>query len=334
MDIQRLLRRYRADWKELEELLDSFSRRPGHVDSGHIRRLTHLYKKASSHLALLQTRHPRDELTAYLNRLVTEAHHVLYQEKHRSARQLSLFFRSYLIGMLRRRSRFIAAAALLFAVGAVSGFAAVLADPYNLYAVLPGQIAGSVDPSRTGEGVAHLPHAILSTEIMTNNIRVAVLAFVSGITFGIWTVYLLAFNGLLVGALAAVYWQAGESYLFWAYILPHGVIELTAIFIAGGAGLYMGYRMFVPGPYPWRLQLLHSAKESVQLLLCTIPLFVVAGVIEGYITPSSLSLEAKYAVAALTLLVLAAYAVYGSLKQRRSTAGATGHPGTSAPDNG
>jgi uncharacterized membrane protein SpoIIM required for sporulation len=331
MDIQRLLRRYRTDWRELEELLAAFSKASGRIESGQIRRLTYLYKKASSHLALIQTRHPHDELTGYLNRLVSEAHHTLYQEKHRSARQLSAFFRSYLIGMLSRRRLFIAAAALLFVLGALSGFAAVLANPDNLYAVLPQQIAGHVDPSRTGEGLADAPHALVSTQIMTNNIRVAVLAFVSGITFGIWTVYLLAFNGILVGALAAVYWKAGESYLFWAYILPHGVIELTAIFIAGGAGLYMGYRMFVPGPYPWKLQLLQSAKESVQLLLSTVPLFIVAGIIEGYITPSSLSLETKYAVAILTLLVLAAYCVYGSIHMKRTAV--TANPAISAPGN-
>lgn len=330
MDIQRLLRRYRTDWKELEELLGVFSKTPGRIESAHIRRLTRLYKKTSSHLSLIQTRYPQDELTGYLNRLVTEAHHTLYREKHRSAKQLSGFFRSYLFGMLSRRRSFIGAAALLFALGALSGFAAVLTDPGNLYAVLPQQIAGHVDPARTGKGLEAAPHAIISTQIMTNNIRVAVLAFVSGITFGIWTVYLLAFNGLLVGALAAVYWKAGESYLFWAYILPHGVIELTAIFIAGGAGLYMGYRMFVPGSRPWKLQLLQSAKESVQLLLCTVPLFVAAGIIEGYITPSALSLEAKYAVAVLTLLVLAAYCLYGSMQAKRSV---KANPSISAPNS-
>jgi uncharacterized membrane protein SpoIIM required for sporulation len=155
---------------------------------------------------------------------------------------------------------------------------------------------------------------------MSNNIKVAVLAFVGGITFGVATVYFMIFNGLLLGALAAVYWQAGKSYEFWAYILPHGVIELTAIFIAGGAGLYMGYRMFVPGQYPWGLQLIRTAKESVQLLMGTIPLFVIAGIIEGFITPSSLSLTTKYAVAIGTLALLTGYYIYGRLRQQRHKA--------------
>jgi uncharacterized membrane protein SpoIIM required for sporulation len=119
-----------------------------------------------------------------------------------------------------------------------------------------------------------------------------------------------------------VYAQADSSYAFWAYILPHGVIELTAIFIAGGAGLHMGYRLLVPGRYDRKHQFLLAAKESAQLLLATLPLFVVAGVIEGYITPSGLSLETKYGVALLTLMVLFGWYAWG-LRQKNSL---TRHP--------
>ncbi|MDF2922077.1 MAG: hypothetical protein K0R57_991 [Paenibacillaceae bacterium] len=320
MEMKRLLSRHRKNWMELDGLLQIFDRHPGKVDAGHISRLTRLYRSASSHLSLLQSRYPHDELTLYLNQLVSRAHHVLYKEQHNSGVQLSAFFGQYFIGLLTRRRTFIIAAALLFTVGAFSGFVSILMDGDNLGALLPSQIADNIDPSRTGEGLSGMSHSIVSSEIMTNNIRVAVLAFAAGITFGIYTVYILAFNGLMIGALAAVYWKAGETYLFWAYILPHGIIELTAIFIAGGAGLYMGYKMWVPGQYSWRLQLLQCAKESVQLLLGTIPLFVIAGVIEGYITPSGLSLAAKYAFALLTLFLLAAYYAYGTRRGRLAQA--------------
>ncbi|MEF3311190.1 stage II sporulation protein M [Paenibacillus sp. GYB004] len=317
MDLQRKLLRHRGNWKQLEELIELFDKSPGRVSAESIDRLTVLYKQASSHLAVMQTEDPGGELTAYLNQLVTRAHHMMYRQQHKSSGQLKQFFGTYFIRLIRERQWFIVAAALLFLFGGVSGFASVLLDEQNLYAILPQQIAGHIDPSQTGKGLEDAPHSVLSTQIMTNNIRVAILAFAGGITFGIWTVYLLAYNGILIGALAAVYWKAGQTYLFWAYILPHGVIELAAIFIAGGAGLYMGYRMFVPGRYVWRLQLLRSAKQSVQLLLGTVPLFVIAGIIEGYITPSALSLEMKYAFALLTLLALAAYYVYGRLKRNQ-----------------
>lgn len=317
MEIKVMLRRYRKDWEELDHLLHFFAKRPQLIQAAQIRRLTYLYRKASSHLSLLQTRHPDDELTGYLNQLVVRTHHTLYKHQHHSGVQLAGFFGHYFIGLIRSRRWFILTAAVIVLCGGMAGFAAVLADSTTMYSLFPARMVDNLDPSRAGEGLKAIPHSIVSAEIMTNNIRVAVLAFASGITFGIWTVYLLAYNGVIIGALAAVYWQAGENYLFWAYILPHGVIELTAIFIAGGAGLYMGYRMWVPGQLPWKLQLLHSAKESLQLLLGTVPLFVIAGTIEGYITPSELSLAAKYAVAVITLGLLLAYYGFGVWKAKR-----------------
>src|SRR5699024_5409235 len=107
--------------------------------------------------------------------------------------------------------------------------------------------------------------SLMSAEIMTNNIQVAILAFASGITFGLLTVYVLVYNGLIVGGIAAVYWHAGMSYEFWAYIVPHGMIELTAIFIAGGAGLLMGYKLFVPGSFSRGFQLKRSEEHTSEL---------------------------------------------------------------------
>lgn len=333
MDIQRLLRRYRGDWKELEDLLALFAGEPDRIQASQIRRLIHLYRKVSAHLALLQARNPEDELTLHLNQLAARAHHMVYKQEPHNGRQLSDFFGRYFIGLIRQRKMFILAAFMLVLLGGASGFIAVLLDPASIYGILPAQIADNVDPSRLGEGLSSSSHSIISAQIMTNNIRVAVLAFAAGVTFGLGTVYLLVYNGLMVGALAALYWKADATYPFWAYILPHGVIELTAIFIAGGSGLYMGYRMWVPGRYPWRLQLLQNAKESVQLLLGTIPMFVTAAVIEGYITPSALSLETKYAVAVLTLLLLAGYYLYGRRKERRKPDATPSH-GSAAPDIG
>ena len=145
------------------------------------------------------------------------------------------------------------------------------------------------------------------------------LAFAGGITFGLLTVYLLIYNGIIVGAIAALFWHYGKSYEFWAYIVPHGMIELTAIFIAGGAGLLMGYKLFVPGRYSRGYQLKQQAKRSVLLLLGTIPLFVIAGIIEGFITPSTLSLEAKYLIAGLTVIGLILYILVGTMLLKKKT---------------
>ncbi|NGQ93846.1 stage II sporulation protein M [Brevibacillus sp. SYP-B805] len=319
MEIASFLKENRAAWSELEQLLERFRKHPNRIRAEEIDRIVLLYKKASAHLAYMRTYHPQDDITQYLNQLVARAHNVTYKKQFASGHQLSRFFYTYFTALIRARLPFIGIACLLFLLGGLFGFASVMSDPLNLYVILPPQIAENVDPSRLGEGHADQDSAIVSAMIMTNNIKVAMLAFVSGITFGTWTIYLLVYNGLIIGALAAVFWQADKSAAFWAYILPHGVIELTAIFIAGGAGLYMGYRMLVPGRYSRKFQLLLAAKESAQLLLGTLPLFVVAGIIEGYVTPSALPFWAKYGVALLTLLLLLAAYLYGLLRGSHKT---------------
>lgn len=311
MDLGAFTRQHKPLWTELEQLLIRFGKKKNRIAADDLDRLTALYKSASSHLATMHTHLPHEETTRYLNHLVSRAHHMMYQESNKSSAQLRHFFGSYLIGLIRQRSGFILLAFALFVIGGLSGYIAVWQNPSNAYAVLPGGLADSVDPTKTElpRGDIHSP--VVSTEIMTNNIRVAVLAFVSGITLGIGTIYLMLYNGLIVGALAAVFMHSGKSYVFWAYILPHGVIELAAIFIAGGAGFYMAYRMIVPTRYSRKYEFLQAAKQSAQLLIGTIPLFIIAGVIEGYITPSLLSLEAKYAIAGTTLLLLGCYYAYG-----------------------
>jgi uncharacterized membrane protein SpoIIM required for sporulation len=319
MDISRFIREHKSQWTELEQLLLQLNKRKRSLQASHVNRFTELYKTASAHLATLQTHSPADETTVYLNHLVSQAHNTMYKDSHTSSTQMKAFFLHYFPSLIQARGLFVGFAFVLFLLGGLLGFLSVLHDPLNLAFIMPGGMAENIDPSKTADPRGDLHSPLISTAIMTNNIRVAVLAFISGITLGIGTVYLMISNGLLVGALAAVYMQSGKSYVFWAYILPHGIIELTAIFIAGGAGLYMGYRFFVPGPYPRKLRFLESAKESAQLLIGTIPLFIIAGLIEGYITPSTLPLEIKYIIAGVTLLLLTLYLVYGIRKRANST---------------
>ncbi|MEI7027039.1 stage II sporulation protein M [Paenibacillus sp. y28] len=320
MELSRFIRQNKPVWTELEQLLEQLRGRKAPIRAEHIDRLADLYRHASTHLAYMQTYFPQEDATRQVNHLVSRAHHTVYQEQFKSKHQIARFFGTVFPSLLAARFRFVVFAALLFLIGAVSGYASVWSNPLNLHILLPPSIANNVDPSRLGEGHDTINNALMSTSIMTNNMKVAMLAFISGITFGLYTAYLLLFNGLLVGALAALFAQAGKTYDFWAYILPHGIIELSIIFIAGGAGLFMGYRMFVPGQQPWKLQLLRSAKESVQLLLGTLPLFAVAGIIEGYVTPSALSLEAKYIFALSTLIIVILYLLYSVKKHQQLTA--------------
>ncbi|WLR48656.1 stage II sporulation protein M [Halobacillus litoralis] len=318
MNYRSFVKRYREEWRRLEELIQLLHKNRRHWAPKHLEEFQRLYQKITQHLSYSQTYFTEEETTVYLNDLVTKAHNMLYHESTSNWKHLKQMFGSSFITLIGEQWKFVVISMLLFFLGGLAAFLAVYQDPMSLYTILPDSIAQAVDPSRLGSQEGGVNSPIMSAEIMTNNIQVAFLAFAGGVTFGLLTVYLLIYNGIIVGALAALFMVHGKAYDFWAYIVPHGIIELTAIFIAGGAGLLMGYKLWVPGKRTRSYQLKTYAYRSVLLLIGTIPLFIIAGIVEGYITPSNLSLEAKYAFAFITVLGLLAYVIIGKINASKT----------------
>ncbi|MBM7542086.1 stage II sporulation protein M [Amphibacillus cookii] len=319
MQLKQFIQQNRQNWQQLEEYIQLFGKNRTKPSHDMIETFDQLYQMATQNLSYSQTFFPDSDVTIHLNQLVSRAHNILYKTEHTSWAQLRTFFSEKFVGLLLEQWRPIIIALLLFALGGLASFVTVAQNPLQLEAILPGMISNVLSPEQLesnvqanqGSGVA----ALMSAAIMTNNIQVAILAFAGGITFGILTVYILVYNGIMVGALAGLFWHSSSSYVFWAYIVPHGIIELIAIFIAGGAGLLMGYKLFVPGNYKRSTQLKYHALRSIQLLLGTIPLFVLAGAIEGFITPAGLTLELKYVVAIITLIGFIVYMLWGHSRQ-------------------
>lgn len=325
MNMKQFIQQHRADWKALEEQARLLSKKRSQLTTTNIDQFDILYQKAAQNLSYSQTYFPNQEVTQYLNQLVSKAHNILYQSEHSSWKQVRYFFSTKFIGLLLEQWKGILIAMFLFFLGGLASFLVVADEPLQLYSILPADMAQSIMDPGDLEANAHagnIDATLMSAQIMTNNIQVAILAFAGGLFFGILTVYILIYNGIIVGALAGLFWSSGNSYVFWAYIVPHGIIELIAIFIAGGAGLLMGYKLFVPGNLSRKYQLKRHTLRSVQLLLGTIPIFIIAGVIEGFITPADLSLEIKYAVALLTLIAFIVYMLFGKyLLQKQEVKG-------------
>ncbi|GAA5417586.1 hypothetical protein Pryu01_02660 [Paraliobacillus ryukyuensis] len=311
MQLKTFIRQHRNDWNALEQSIRTLHKRRN-INNNTIDQFEHLYQKATQHLSYSQTYFPNEEVTGYLNDIVARAHNLLYTTERSSWKQIQYFFSTKFIGLLLNQWQAVMIAMLLFGVGGLASFLAVIHNPLHINAILPAETVQNIaDPSvLKSNGNASNP-SLMSTQIMTNNIQVAFLAFAGGITFGLLTGYVLIYNGILVGALAGYFWNLDSSYTFWAYIVPHGMIELLAIFIAGGSGLLMGYRLFVPKSFSRLYQLKVQTIHSVQLLLGTIPLFIIAGLIEGFLTPADLSLEFKYGIAFITVLATIAYMVIG-----------------------
>jgi uncharacterized membrane protein SpoIIM required for sporulation len=152
-----------------------------------------------------------------------------------------------------------------------------------------------------------MPSPMLSSFVTSNNIRVALDAFALGVTFGLGTLYVLIVNGAMIGGFSGAFAKSGIAEEFWMTVLPHGALELSAVSIAGGAGLMVGYALWCPGRRTRLRALRDESLLAVQLAAGLIPAFVVAGLFEGFVTPNAaLTSEVKVA------LGLAAAAVFWS----------------------
>jgi uncharacterized membrane protein SpoIIM required for sporulation len=148
---------------------------------------------------------------------------------------------------------------------------------------------------------------LASSAIMTNNLSVSFAAFAGGILGGIGTVYMMIFNGVLIGVVGVACYRAGLSVSLWSFIAPHGALELPAIFIAGGAGLLLARGLLAPGFLSRRDSLTEAAAVAVRLLLGVVPMLIIAGLIEGFISPTDLPADLKFALGASVFVLLAAY---------------------------
>jgi uncharacterized membrane protein SpoIIM required for sporulation len=212
------------------------------------------------------------------------------------------------------------AALLLFVPLGVTAVA-VVRDPESAVAFLPPSMLDraedGVRAARNGEGYVDVPQIYrptMASSIIANNIQVAFLAFASGITAGVLTVYVLVANGLSIGAVIGLYSSYGIGSLILAFIAPHGVLELFAICVAGAAGLLIGAAIFVPGDRTRRRALVENGRRSATLVAGATFLLLFAGLIEGFISPIPWwPLELKLIVSAVTALLLFVYIRQGGV---------------------
>jgi len=315
-----------AAWQRLAEILTRVETRGlQSLSRKELDELGHLYRLASSHLARARVQGERAEVVEYLNRLVARAHGQVYRVRPATGRRIMDFFLAEVPRTFRRMWPFAAAAAGMFALAAVGAHIAVTLNEESADLLLPPSL---IERSRadfeSGRVEWWAPEGLgpwMSSQIMTRNIQVAFFAFAGGITACLGTVWVLIANGMMLGALAAFYTQHGFGLEFWSLIAPHGMLELAAIFICGGAGLRLGWSLIDPGDYTRRDALVVAGREAVRLVVGAIPMFVAAGLIEGFITPVRMPPVVKLLFACLTAALLMLYLLRGSFERRLESRG-------------
>lgn len=318
----------RPKWAALERLLDR-SEREGlkTLSLEDARALSRLYRSASSDLLWVRARAGSADVSGFLNDLVGRAYALTYPGKRVRLRDITRFLSHGFPDLMLKEWRVYAASLLLFLGGFGFGWIGMMFDPDAAPYLVPGDYQHH-DPlerakkEATSEGASPEMQAAFTSFLFTHNISVAFLAFALGVTAGVGTAIMLFANGVLLGALAWVYASKGMTGWFWAWILPHGIPEITAICIAGAAGFMLARGLVAPRGLSRRVSLRREAVTAVKLLLGTLALFVLAGSIEGTISqihPPKLSVAFKIGFALVVGSGVYAY-LFSALARRRGTA--------------
>lgn len=284
-------------WRELEGLVKDAAGRAERLGADRVRTLGARYRAAAADLAYARRAFPGDPVTARLERLVLASRQVVYADE--PARQsLRHFLTTGYYRRIRERPAMLAIAAALLLAPLVLAVLWALDQPGEAIGIVPSQFQGAADPG-SGGGAGSLSaaqEAALSSEILTNNIRVGFLAVAGGITGGLGTAAVTIYNGGSIGALAGLSIGAGDAERFFSLVLPHGVLELSTIVVEATAGLRLGWALVEPGLLTRGESLRAEARPAIELVLGTIPWTILAGLVEGFVTGSAPSLGAAIVI--------------------------------------
>ena len=292
-------------WDELETLLNH-SRG---ASAGQLNRLGYLYRRVTSDLAVARRDFPTDQCVPYLNALASRAHASVYQTSPFKRGTLRQFLFIGFPEVFRENLHFIGAAFVLFTLAFASAYWIALRTPELAEKIVPEHFVSHIKDLEDGtwNNTSAENRNLFASFVMTNNIRVAFFAFAGGIIFMVGSAYILVINGIVIGAIAGMCHANGVALALWSFVSPHGYIELTTIFIAGGAGLKLGYALIAPSLFTRKRTLTDAARTAIQLLGGCVALLVVAGTIEGFVSPSSLLPSVKIGFGALTGILLFTY---------------------------
>ena len=318
--IDRFVEDRRTRWSRLGVLVQEARGRVERLDADEVIELGRLYRIATSDLAVARRDFPQDAATERLNDLVATAHSLVYSEAPTSGRRLRRLLVSELPETVRAGSRFTLVAFAVFAIP--------LAFAFLLGALLP-EVAASALPAETRQHLAErrlwtsIPEGyrpLVGPLIIVNNVRVAVVAFAGGLTAGALTLYVLVANGAYLGTVLSVVQSYGLSGGLLSFTAAHGPIEISCIVLSGGAGLRLAWALLRPGDRSRGDAARLAGTQAVRTMFLVIPALGIAGLLEGFLSPSTAPLILKVAVGVAGGIVLWGYIALAGRGFRRTAA--------------
>lgn len=299
------LAKRRPYWERLEGLLaQADAAGLGQLSRAELREMALLYRQVAADLSSLRQDATARTYAGHVNQLLARAHHVIYSGRKTSLLTLFRFLRDEYPIIFRQNIGYIAASLILtLACGLLGAILTSTRPEFMSHAIPPQMIA-------TMERHEMWTHSIVSvapmetSRIMTNNLSVSFITFAGGITFGLFTLFSLYNNGMMLGVIGAACHHYGMSLGLWSFVAAHGSLELPSIIIAGAAGMRLGYAMVFPGCYRWKDSVARGGIEATRLVSGIIPLLVIAGCLEGFFSPSAAPIWLKFFVGAVLFTLL------------------------------
>ena len=322
MNTQRWVARREASWRKLDGLLKQAEHQGvNSLKTGDIKTLASLYRSVSADLARARTHQIDEALVRDLQSLTSRSYTQIYQGSRRHDWHAVVYFYRYgFPTAVRSAWGYIAIATSLFIISGLIAWWYSWQDPSFMSLVLGPGFVAEVRESEELWTVSILgQEPVASSAIMVNNIGVCFKAIFGGVAFflpqvpiitppGIFTAFILIFNGLMIGSVAALVAQTNLAYDLWAFVFPHGSLELPAIFFAGGAGLLLARAILLPGKYRRVDALQVYGRQAAELVYGIVPLLIIAGLIEGFYSPSPfIPNPIKYITGTLLFLGLVTY---------------------------
>ncbi|MBN3905255.1 MAG: stage II sporulation protein M [Nostoc sp. NMS1] len=307
MNIQRWIARREPNWQRLDALLKQIEKKGlKSLRAAEIRELASLYRSVAADLARARTQQIGNTLIQSLQSLTTRAYTQIYQGSRRQEWQAILeFYRWGLPSVVQKTFAYIAVATALFLLGALVAWWYSWQNPSFMALIVPESLITKVrDDHKLWMGSIVGVEPLASSSITINNLSVSFGAVAGGITVGLYTAYLMVFNGLLIGAVGTLVGQNNLAYPFWAFVFPHGSLELPAIFFAGGAGFLLARAILFPGKYRRGDALKFYGSQAVQLVFGIVPMLIIAGTIEGFFSPNPNVPDAIKYLAGMGLFIL------------------------------
>ncbi len=277
-----------------------------------------IYRQAAADLSAVRSDEASRTLEAYLNRLVSRAHNHIYSGDRLNLSSIWQFLANGYPRIFRRLLPYTTLALGIFLAGALLGTLVTVARPQFMLAMLGPQMVDKIEhqPMWTDSILTAKPQE--SSRIMTNNIAVCFYTYAGGIVAGLGTIFLMFTNGMSVGVITTACTQHHMALSMWSFIAAHGALELPSIFISGGAGLRLASGLLFPGMLRRRDALGLAGSESIRLLSGTIPLLIIAGLLEAFLSPTHAPIALKFSVSAVLLTGLCLWLSEGGREENRS----------------